>query len=183
MSRLKPLGCLLLKCLLRTGTACSNDGHASYLLPCPSTPKLVSLSLTSGASLHLMFYAHPPPPFLPSLCFVYHTETEEHHNGEGLGALIMWCRRRRDVSNTIMCALNLTGQMKYFQMSRVLHSMECLIMNSNEWEQVIQMSTRILLPNSHSPHPPHRTCQLDIWILGSSALSTRTQPLSCRVTR
>ena len=43
-------------------------------------------------------------------------------------------------------------------------------------------------PASHascSPHPPHRTCQLVIhfgWIPGSSALSTRTWPLSCWVT-
>ena len=39
---------------------------------------------------------------------------------------------------------------------------------------------------SHLSHPPHRTCQLGICfglIPGSSALSNRTQPLSCWVTR
>ena len=52
----KPLGCLPLKCLLRTGTARINDGHdmqllrGSALLPCPSTLKLFSLPVTSGAS-------------------------------------------------------------------------------------------------------------------------------------
>ena len=34
----------------------------STLLPCPSTLKLISLLLASGASLCLVFYAWPPPP-------------------------------------------------------------------------------------------------------------------------
>ena len=38
---LLPFGCLLLKCLPQTQTACSNDGHASYFVhaPCFLTPQ------------------------------------------------------------------------------------------------------------------------------------------------
>ena len=49
--------------------------------------------------------------------------------------------------------------------------------------QVWSMLLSELAPRtSHSPHPSHRTCQLDTrfsWIPGSSALSTQIQPLSC----
>ena len=58
---IKPLGCSPRKCLPRTRTVGINDGHASLvlrrsaLLPRPSTVKLVSLPLVSGASLRLAF--------------------------------------------------------------------------------------------------------------------------------
>ena len=51
----KPLGCLLLKSLLRMRTTCINDGHASYFTEVPSILKLVSLPVVSGASLCLTF--------------------------------------------------------------------------------------------------------------------------------
>ena len=52
LSLFKPLGCLLLKCLPRTRTARSNDGHASYFAEAPC---FLALPLASGASLRLAF--------------------------------------------------------------------------------------------------------------------------------
>ena len=67
-SSFKPLGCLLLNCLPRTRTSCSNDGHGSYFAeaPCfPSTLKLASLPLASGASLRLALRGPAAPTSLP----------------------------------------------------------------------------------------------------------------------
>ena len=60
---LKPLGCLMLKCLPvpRTRTACSNDGYANYFAEAPSSSAYRSRREHLSAS-RFALAPRPPPP-------------------------------------------------------------------------------------------------------------------------